>query len=89
LDGKIIKREQVFIGTWNGGPAILAASFELVGYEIDASQWQPLSDELAVTFVLYLPSHFHTASAINGRPAYPDSLVDTYNTDDTLKAKSD
>jgi hypothetical protein len=48
LDGKIIKREQVFIGTWNGGPAILAASFELVGYEIDASQWQPLSDELAV-----------------------------------------
>jgi len=48
LDGKIIKREQVFIGTWNDGrPAILAAPYELVGYEIDASQWQPLSDELA------------------------------------------
>ena len=33
LDGKIIKREQVFIGTWNGRPEILAAPFELVGYE--------------------------------------------------------
>jgi len=47
LGGKIIKREQVLIGTWNGRPEILAAPFELVGYEIDASQWQPLSDELA------------------------------------------